>query len=431
MKKLSLLMCVLLALGALCPAAMAESPVVLKYMTSASGVQWEAEQQIIADFEAANPGIKIEPTVVAGTSDFVTVLATKFSAGEQPDVFTFQGGSRTIEYAAAGKLYDLSGQPFLDRFYESDLELNAYRDGVYAAPVTNEMTGLLINTDALSQYGEFEYPESFPELIELCQQLREAGLEYPLLCAGKDIGNVSQVDFQYLATVVWYNNPDYYLEILNGERGFDDELIVKMFEKYEQLREYMSEDSLGVDNDEAVKRFIRGDGVLWIAHGNTVSTIRDMAGDEFNFVLIPSVLQDNPEDRVMNIGVCQSIQIVADTEHLDESLKFVDFFTSPESAETYVNVGRVYSSNKDVTLIPDPAMQPCADFMEAHPERRIGHADLVWIAGIKDVMKEVTQNWFLGDPLEDCVAKWQEQHLALLEANPDFVTEYTEKYYGE
>lgn len=432
MKKLAVFLCMILCLSMIAIPSLADEQITLKYMTLSSDMQWEAEQQILELFEKEYPNIKVETTVVGGVPDFVTVLATKFASGEAPDVFSFQGGSRTFEYASSGKLYDLTGQPFMDRCYESDLKLLEYKDGVYAMPINVEMSGLFINMDALAQYGDFAPPTCFPELIALLDSLRAAGCEYPLVCAGKDIGNVSQVDFQYLATVLWYNQPDYYLELLDGRRAFNtDPGIQDMFKKYEQLREYMNPDSLGVDNEEAKKRFIRGDGVVWIAHTTNVASLRELGGDEFNFKVFPSVLQDKTEDRVVNAGVCLSMHVTSESKNLDAALKLLEFYSRPEIADLYVKVSKYASALKGVTTLPDPAYEPMFQFMADEPERRIGHADLIWIGGIKDVMKEVTQKWFLGEDLQSCLDYWEEQHQLLIEANPSFVDDFIQKYYPD
>jgi len=423
MKRLAILLC--LIIGMLPAVSMAEDPFVLRYMTGSSGNLWLAEQQIIANFEAANPDVKVETTVVSGTAEFVTALKTKFAAGEPPDVFNFQGGNRTIEFAREGHLLDLTDQPFMDRQYEADRGLNTYQDRVYAFALDYQATGLFINMDAMNKYlPDFvieDAPKCFPEFLALAEELRQAGMESPILCAGKDINNVSQVDFQYLATVVWYNNPDYYLEMLRGERHFNDQFIRDMFDKYGQMREYMTEDALGVDNDEAIKRFIRGEGAMWVAHGGTITRFREL-DPELNCYIVPSIFVDKPEDQVFNIGVCNSIQIVSSTENVDACLRFLEHYTNDESSSLLINVGRAFSAVKGMSEVPDPAWAPCVPWLST--DRRIGHADLVWIPGIKDVMKEVTQKWFLGDSLDSVLDEWESQHQRLMAADPAYIEEY-------
>jgi len=242
-----------------------------------------------------------------------------------------------------------------------------------------------------------------------------------MIIAGKDINNVSQFDFQYLSTVILWNNPDYYKDMIEGKRHFNDPFIREMFEKFAKLKEYMSEDALGVDNDEAIKRFIKGEGVLWVAHGNTIARMREL-DPNLDFVVIPSVLQDKTEDRVFNVGCCNSMHIVKSTKNLDAARKFFTHYVSKESAEILVRDGKLISAAKGVEIMPDKALDPCLNWFNS--DRKSPHADLVWIPGIKDVMKEVTQKWFMGEKLDNVLNEWESQHQRLMKANPEFVNNY-------
>ncbi|MFQ9704256.1 MAG: hypothetical protein ACLR0U_23430 [Enterocloster clostridioformis] len=42
----------------------------------------------------------------------------------------------------------------------------------------------------------------------------------------------------------------------------------------------------------AIKRFIRGEGAFWVAHGSEITRHEGTRGDEFDFVMVPTVLQD-------------------------------------------------------------------------------------------------------------------------------------------
>ncbi len=397
-------------------------PVTLRFMTSASGKGLQAEQKVIDQFLKENPKAKVEVTSVPGTAEFITALKAKFAAGEAPDLYRFQGGNRVREFASAGLIYDMTDEPFMSQAKKEDLPFNSYKGRVYGFPINYESTGLFINREALKKYGDIKYPESFPQLIAAAKAVRDKGLKYPMIIAGKDINNVSQFDFQYLATVVLANNPGYYKEMLEGKRKFNDPFIREMFAKFSQLREFMPPDSLGVDNDEAIKRFIRGDGVYWVAHGSTVVRIRELAGPDFDFVIIPTVLQEKPEDRWFNVGLTQAVSISKPVKSLDAVRAFMTNFVKKESGEIMVKEGGIISTFKGVDIMPDKSLDPCLPWFSGN--RKVGHADLVWIPGIKDVMKEVTQKWFLGEPLDNVLNEWESQHQRLLKANPKFIEEY-------
>jgi raffinose/stachyose/melibiose transport system substrate-binding protein len=397
-------------------------PVTLRYLTSATGKGLQAEQKVIDQFLKENSRAKVEVTSVGGTAEFITALKAKFAAGEAPDLYRFQGGNRVREFAAAGLIYDMTDEPYMAQAKKEDLPFNSYKGRVYGFPINYENTGLFINREALKKYGDIKYPESFPQLLAAARTVRDKGLKYPVIIAGKDINNVSQFDFQYLAVNVLAKDPGYYKEMLEGKRHFNDPFIRELFAKFTQLREFMSPDALGVDNDEAIKRFIRGEGVYWVAHGSTVVRMRELAGPDFDFVIVPTVLQDKPEDRWFNVGLTQAVSISKPVKNLDAVRAFMTNFVRKESGEIMVREGGIISTYKGVDIMPDKCLDPCLPWFNG--ARKVGHADLVWIPGIKDVMKEVTQKWFLGEPLDNVLNEWESQHQRLLKSNPKFIEEY-------
>ncbi len=279
-----------------------------------------------------------------------------------------------------------------------------------------------MNHEKLAEYPNVKVPENFQELQAACEQLQAAGFESPLLLAGKDINNVSQFDFQYLATVAIPANPNYYQELIDGTRKFSDPFIRELFAKFGKVLPYTSEDSLGVDNEEAIKRFVRGEGIFWIAHGSTIARIREIAGEEFNFKMYPSVLQDKGEQRYFLCAQVRSVSIPKSTKYMEEVRQAVTTLTSPESCAIMATVGKDMPALLGSTTLPDSSLEPCQEWFDG--PYKVPHADLVWVPGIKDIMKEVTQKWIMGEGLDSILNEWESQHRRLLAANPDFVANF-------
>jgi multiple sugar transport system substrate-binding protein len=109
------------ALGALIVSAgMAQAQdTTLTYM-SWDPEQLEVEQEAIAAFEAANPGVKIESSAMP-PKDYWPRLSALAASGDLPDVFMMSSGF-VKEWAAADNLADLSG-------VVSDDELANYYEG--------------------------------------------------------------------------------------------------------------------------------------------------------------------------------------------------------------------------------------------------------------------------------------------------------------
>ena len=96
------------------PAASDGEKVTLQYMTLSDGKLLEAERHIIENYMEKNPNVTVEITSVAGVDTFITALKAKFAAGEEPDLYMFQAGTRIREFAQAGLLKDITDEPYMD-----------------------------------------------------------------------------------------------------------------------------------------------------------------------------------------------------------------------------------------------------------------------------------------------------------------------------
>jgi ABC-type glycerol-3-phosphate transport system substrate-binding protein len=396
--------------------------VTLQYMTLSDGTRLDAELQAFDLLKKTNPNIVIETLSVPQVDGFIATLKTKFAAGEAPDFYSFQGGTRVREFAKEGLIMDLTDESFMARANPSDIAFNSYQGRAYGMPISVEYAGLFVNHEKLAEYPGIKVPENFQELQAACKQLQAAGFESPLLLAGKDINNVSQFDFQYLATVAIPANPNYYQELIDGTRKFSDPFIRELFAKFGEVLPFTSEDALGVDNEEAIKRFVRGEGIFWIAHGSTIARIREIAGEEFNFKVYPSVLQDEGEQRYFLCAQVRSVSVSKATKYLDEVRQAITALTSPESAVLMATVGKDMPALLGATALPDSSLEPCQEWFDG--PYKVNHADLVWVPGIKDIMKEVTQKWIMGEDLDTILNEWESQHRRLIDSNPDFVANY-------
>jgi ABC-type glycerol-3-phosphate transport system substrate-binding protein len=398
------------------------SPVTLQFMSLASGPRFEAEVKSFELLKKKHPNITVESQSVSQVDGFITAIKAKFAAGEAPDFYTYQAGTRVREFAKEGLLTDITDEEFLKRANPQDVSFNSYEGRVYAVPTRVEYAGFFVNHEKLAEYPNIKVPENFDEFKAACEQLVAAGFRYPVLLAGKDIGNVSQIDFQYLATVAIPPNPNYYQELIDGTRKFSDPWIRDLFAKYGEVLKYVSEDSLGVDNDEAIKRFIRGEGVFWIAHGSTIARMREMAGEEFDFRMYPSALQNKGEQRYFLCAQAQALAVPKSTKQLDSVRLAVTEYLSPEACDIAAIEGKDMPALLGSDKLPDKCLEPCREWFDS--AYKVPHADLDWVPGIKDIMKEITQKWIMGDDLNRVLNEWETQHRRLLDTNPDFVANF-------
>lgn len=185
-RTLSLLLVMVLLASACCMGsvtALAEQPITLKFPvhyagTNPSAMLWT---QIVADFEAANPDIKIEYEEVPGLEDLTNKVRTLAVANEMPDIVLFVGGNFLGDFQKAGLLTDLT--PYLEadpelraQYDDESLQLNSVDGKVYALPRSKSLIGYYYNKSLFEKAGIQEPAKTWPEFWENCEKLKAAGI---------------------------------------------------------------------------------------------------------------------------------------------------------------------------------------------------------------------------------------------------------------
>ena len=179
--------------------------------------EYEAEfTQMISDFEAANPDIKVETQVI--TWDVLTqTLTTAFAAGEAPDVaccWANQMGS----FNSVGATYDLT--PYLeennnewrDSLLAPAVQSGTVNDQVFCIPFRTTCTVLAYNKTMMEENG-WEVPTTLEEFETLLGEAAKTGVT-PLLTPGNPHGFqiaslVETFALHYMYDAGYLKNNDY------------------------------------------------------------------------------------------------------------------------------------------------------------------------------------------------------------------------------
>lgn len=133
---------------------------------------WE---DVAAEFEAANPGVKIEVTGYQNEDLQRTLIPNALTSGGAPDVFMVWPGGEVRAQAEAGHLRDLSSlTSTIDALGAS---VNPWKvDGAqYGLPFTFGATGIWYNTEQYAEAGITTPPSTLDELKDAVTKLKSAG----------------------------------------------------------------------------------------------------------------------------------------------------------------------------------------------------------------------------------------------------------------
>jgi raffinose/stachyose/melibiose transport system substrate-binding protein len=141
----------------------------------------------VADFEAANPNVKIEIQSIQN-EDLDGKLQTALNSGDAPDVFLQRGGGKMAAMAKAGQLMDITGS--LTEETKKVISAGSFKaqtidDKVYAMPVAVLPGGFFYSKDLFAKAGVAQTPTTLAELQTAVDKLKAAGTQ-PIALGAKD-----------------------------------------------------------------------------------------------------------------------------------------------------------------------------------------------------------------------------------------------------
>lgn len=306
---------------------------------------------VIANWEKANPGIKLNQTVLAN-DEYKTQVATLAGANDLPDVFLLQG-MNTKSWAAQGLVLDMT-DVIKDSPYYSDYNqayFTPFTDGdkLYGLPVLTGGTCTVIVYDkaAWAAAGFEEFPKTWDEVKEANEYFTANGYTESIA-----FGNSGkwQMNSCFLSTLGdRFTGPEWFQSIIDkGGAAFTDEPFVQALDYTGMLFQsgVFNDDFNAINNEDAREYYISGETPAFIGGNWDVSYIGAtlLETDEelyanTGFAVLPQPEGATGSENSQNIGLGYAVAINAklagDAEKLAAAVDFAYEVTGPEFA-TYV-----------------------------------------------------------------------------------------------
>ena len=152
------------------------------------GTDKEFFDSAVAEFEKANPNVKIEVTNLQNEA-FKDKLATVLQSKNPPDIFAGWGGGSLAEHASAKLLKDITkdvkADPDLSTISSGALTLFQYNGKQYGVPHDLGAVTFWYNKDILKEVGYDTFPTDWDDFITMCKKIKDAGY-VPIAMAGGD-----------------------------------------------------------------------------------------------------------------------------------------------------------------------------------------------------------------------------------------------------
>lgn len=319
-----------------------EPKVTLEYFQQKQEVV-QVVDDLIKKFEEANPNIEIKQNNVPNAG---SVWQMRISTNDSPPISTQLPHNPVYRQAAMnGYMADLTNETFMQRVDEQLLKENVEVDGKqYLMPIALATLGVYYNVDIFNELG-LSIPKTYDELIKVSEKIKAAGIT-PFLFPDKSLAAVRQEAEARLGLDV-PNTIQVFEDVLAGKSHITDNMDVRIWaERILESRKFGQQDTMGLSSNDAVREFANGKSAMYFQGIWSIVPMKQN-NPNLNFDMFPFPAMKAEETKI-SIIVDSAIGISSSTEHPDEAKKFIDFMSSPEIVQIYVDATQYPSAVKGV-----------------------------------------------------------------------------------
>jgi raffinose/stachyose/melibiose transport system substrate-binding protein len=314
-------------------------------------------QEVVDQYNASQQDVE----VVMDTSG-VDVVSASFVRGNPPDIMLANYNFEVARFVQRCALTDLSDteaaagirddlQPLLDQYGTCEGRVSALPYSVMAASV-------IYNVDIFEEQG-LEVPQTWDELIAVCDALQEAGIT-PFYATFKDDWTVAQGWYDY--TIGGSVDVIEFFDGLAAEGAEVGPASTTSFEKdFTPAAERMMELATTYVNDDADSRAY-GDGNLAFAQGEAAMYLQgpwafaeiDKTDAELELGTFPLPMTDDPADLGVRVNMDLAAMIPEASRHQEAARDFLAYLYQPEIIQDYNASQLGFAPTQDAPPPDDP-----------------------------------------------------------------------------
>ncbi|MEU4361670.1 sugar ABC transporter substrate-binding protein [Promicromonospora sp. NPDC023987] len=305
-----------------------DGPVTLKFQALSDQPAAIAEtESIVADWNEENPDVQVE-IVPAGWDGVYDKLITQFNGGAAPDIIHYEAAS-IVSFARDGYLADLTDLMSDERradIPEGILDSVTVDDQLIAYPTELQSYIVFANRTLLEDAG-VEIPTgdtmTWDELREIAKATTDGEEVYGL---GWGLSSPTAA-FMSLApgfggTYFEGTGEDATLTVDDGEMALPELVHDMAYEDKSILPVTMTQ-----SGSEAIASFYAGQTAMTVQGSYQAANIAKDAPKDLDWMALPPLAGPEGPQQAANP---QTLSVNIDSEHVEESAEFIEFFTQTE-----------------------------------------------------------------------------------------------------
>lgn len=356
-----------LSLGLALCLLLAAMPAGAEAMTQISFWTWRPEDTafydaVIADFQAANPDIRVVQNAIKNT-EYNTILSAALASGDgAPDVFMSRAYGGLQTYADSGYLLALDQlMPELAQFSEfARGGAISLTDGkIYGVPAVSQAMLCFYNARIYRELG-LSVPATWDQFIANLETCKAAG--YEALANGTKDGWCCEALFGGVGPS-FYGGDDFYDRVIRGETTFTDPAFVGAVQKMQDLAPYMPDLFQGVDYTDMQASFISEISAHFIG-GSYEAGYFSSENPQLEYGVFAVPGQDAQEPALVSVYADMNFAVSAASSKQEAALRFLRYLASPDFGQRMVDQLNMISAVPGVDVSDNPFIARVLELME-------------------------------------------------------------------
>lgn len=289
-------------------------------------------ERLEEEFNATHDNIHL---TIESPNEAMTILKTRFIREDYPDIIGIGGDINYSYFLDSNILADVSDYPGLSEINPGYVEILeglefVPTEGTFGVPYVANAAGILYNREMFQEHG-WEIPETWDELIALCEQIQSEGV-LPFYFGMKDVWTCLA---PWNALAVDLAPSDVCQQVNAGETTFTEEYR-EVAEKMLVLLPYGEEGPFAYGYNDACTAFANGESAMFTIGSYAVPQIKSVNPDmDIDSFVMPG--SNDVNDQTLNSGVDLLFAVTEACEHREEAYEVLDFLLQDESVQAYLD----------------------------------------------------------------------------------------------
>lgn len=302
----------------------------------------------------------------------VDVVSASFVRGNPPDIMLANYNFEVARFVQRCALTDLSDsdaatrsradlQPLLDQYGVCEGRTSALPYSVMAASV-------IYNKEIFAAQG-LEVPQTWDELIAVCEQLKNAGIT-PFYATFKDDWTIGQGWYDY-SVGGSLDVIDFFDRLAAEGTGVGPDSAVSFQKDFAEPVDKMLQLTENYTNSDAASRgygdgnlaFSKGEAAMYLQGPWAFSEIAKTAPD-LELGTFPLPMTDDPDDLAVRVNMDLAAMIPEGSQHQEAARDFLEYLFQPENIEAYNESQLGFTPTEDAPPPSDPRIAGMIDYYD-------------------------------------------------------------------